>query len=153
MDRIANYGDVANVPNNGPQHVISPVRCTAPSESLESRIGRLECTVSRLSAAFSSFEGRSDCDLTNDLDESGSIGHLLTQVASSLKRIADHFDPPPPNLVGSTYIAGRLNCTTVWVADMARQGIIPASCVVQGTGNGKPWKFFRTRIDEWIKKR
>jgi hypothetical protein len=71
-------------------------------------------------------------------------------VADSLARIADALDPPPPDVVGSPYVAGRLGCTTVWVAEMARSGAIPASCVVPGTGNGKPWKFHRERIDRWL---
>lgn len=32
-------------------------------------------------------------------------------------------------------------------------GKIPTSCIVAGTGNGKLWKFYRVRIDAWIKKR
>jgi hypothetical protein len=71
-------------------------------------------------------------------------------IGIDLKRIADHFDPPPPDKVGSDYVASRLGCTTTWVADMVRRGEIPPHCVVPGTGNGKPWKFFRSRIDSWI---
>jgi hypothetical protein len=73
--------------------------------------------------------------------------------AIDLKRIADHFDPPPPDIVGSAYVASRLGCTTTWVADMVRRGEIPPHAVVPGTGNGKPWKFFRSRIDSWITSR
>jgi len=74
-------------------------------------------------------------------------------IATAIKRIADHFDPPPPDKVGSDYVAHRLGCTTTWVADMVRQGEIPVHCVVPGTGNGKPWKFLRSRIDSWIESR
>lgn len=74
-------------------------------------------------------------------------------IAASQKRIADHFDPPPPDIVGTDYISARLGCTAIWVTDMARNGQIPKSCVVQGTGNGKPWRFHRHRIDEWLAKR
>jgi hypothetical protein len=74
-------------------------------------------------------------------------------IGIDLKRIADHFDPPPPDKVGSDYIASRLGCTTTWVADMVRRGEIPPHCVVPGTGSGKPWKFFRSRIDSWITSR
>jgi Helix-turn-helix domain len=55
--------------------------------------------------------------------------------------------------VGSRYIADRLGCTTVWVAEMARSGEVPRHCVVPGTGSGKPWKFYRERIDAWIASR
>ena len=74
-------------------------------------------------------------------------------IGMDLKRIADHFDPPPPDKVGSDYVASRLGCTTTWVADLVRRGEIPPHCVVPGTGSGKPWKFFRSRIDSWITSR
>ena len=90
---------------------------------------------------------------TNGFDEGLSIGHLLDGIVGQLKRIADHFDPLPPPLVGSPYIADRLGCTTFWVTKMVRRGEIPVSCVVPGTGNGKPWKFFRSRVDDWLKTR
>jgi hypothetical protein len=74
-------------------------------------------------------------------------------VAFQLGRIADHFDPPPPDIVDTNYIADKLGCTTDWVAEMAREGEIPISCVILGTGDGKPWKFRRSWIDQWIELR
>ena len=59
-------------------------------------------------------------------------------------------DPAPPDLVDSAYIAKRLGCTTTWIADLARKGEIPNRCLVAGTGRGKPWKFHRREVDEWI---
>lgn len=70
-----------------------------------------------------------------------------------LKRIADHFDPPPPDTVGTEYVAKRLGCSQTWIADLVRRGEIPKSCVVQGTGDGKPWKFHRHLIERWIETR
>jgi hypothetical protein len=61
--------------------------------------------------------------------------------------------PPPKHKVDSSYVAERLDCTTVYVAEMARKGVIPNDCVVPGTANGKPWKFYRDRIDHWISSR
>jgi hypothetical protein len=84
---------------------------------------------------------------------SRSILALLSQMSFQLGRIADHFDPPPPDIVGTPYVANKLGCTTDWVANMARDGEIPISCVILGTGEGKPWKFRRTRIDQWIEVR
>ena len=153
MERTTHHGDAATAPNNGSRQTISPDNGSEPPESVEVRIGRLESTVARLMTANNSSENHSEFALRSGLGETGSFGHLLTEFTGQLKRIADHFDPPPPDLVGSTYIADRLGCTTVWVAEMARRGIIPTSCVVQGTGNGKPWKFLRVRIDEWLKRR
>lgn len=72
------------------------------------------------------------------------------EIVAQLRRIADHFDPPPANIVGTPYVAQKLNCTTVWVTEMIRLGHLPRNCVVPGTGNGKPWKFYRVRIDQWI---
>jgi hypothetical protein len=74
-------------------------------------------------------------------------------MADHLRRIADHFDPPPPDKVDSRYIADRLGCTTTWIADLVRKGEIPKRCIVAGTGNGKPWKFHRDLIDRWIETR
>jgi hypothetical protein len=74
-------------------------------------------------------------------------------VPEHLRRIADALDPPPPDVVGSPYVAQRLGCTTTWVSDLVRRGAIPSSCLVPGTGNGKPWKFYRSRIDRWIESR
>ena len=58
-----------------------------------------------------------------------------------------------PSVVGTPYVAGKLGCTTVWVSELARKGDIPKACVVPGTGIGKPWKFFRVKIDGWIAER
>jgi len=81
------------------------------------------------------------------------IAGCLGQIEHSLRRIADHVDPPPPNVVATDYVADKLNCTLVWAARMAAEGRIPRSCIVPGTGNGKLWKFYRARIDKWIEER
>jgi len=81
------------------------------------------------------------------------IAGYLGQIEHSLRRIADHFDPPPPNVVTTRYVADKLNCTLVHAARQAADGDIPRSCVVPGTGGGKPWKFYRSRIDQWIEQR
>ena len=85
---------------------------------------------------------------------------LLERVAFSLealavesKRIADQVAPEPGDVVGTPYLAQQLGCSVVWAAEMARNGQIPKSCIVPGTGNGKPWKFYRRRIEEWLIKR
>ena len=78
---------------------------------------------------------------------------LLADLALQLGRIADHFDPPPPDIVGTPYVAGKLGCTTDWIAMLVRDGGIPPSCLVPGTGNGKPWKFQRSGIDRWLEQR
>ena len=80
-------------------------------------------------------------------------GAFFAVIASSLKRIADHVDPPPPDIIGTDYIAEKLGLTKVWVAKMAAEGTIPRNCIVPGTGIGKPWKFYRSRIDPWIEMR
>jgi hypothetical protein len=77
----------------------------------------------------------------------------VSMIAKSLQRIADVLDPPPSKIVDSPYVADRLGCTTVWVAEMARRGQIPKNCIVPGTGNGKVWKFYRPLIDQWIESR
>ena len=77
----------------------------------------------------------------------------LTSIAANLARLADHLAPVPPSIVGTRYVAERLGCTTVWVAEMVRKGEIPRSCILVGTGTGRPWKFSKGRIDEWIASR
>jgi hypothetical protein len=92
-------------------------------------------------------------DLPSIQVPAAEIARHLAELVIEVRRIADVLDPSPPDLVDSGYVAGKLGCTTTWVADMARNGEIPRSCIVTGTGNGKPWKFHRTRIDEWIARR
>jgi hypothetical protein len=77
----------------------------------------------------------------------------LDSIAENLARIADALAPPTPDIVGSPHVAKLLGCTTVWVAELARRGEIPKNCIVPGTGNGKPWKFYRCQIDRWIESR
>jgi hypothetical protein len=78
---------------------------------------------------------------------------LLWIIAHSLMRIADAMAPEPEDIVGTPYIAKRLGCTTVWIAELVRRGDIPKSCLVPGTGNGKVWKFYREHIDRWLSSR
>lgn len=92
-------------------------------------------------------------DRTRLVDVLARIADSLERLQQDMVRIADHFDPPPPDIVGTPYIANRLSCTTVWVTEMVRTGAIPKACVVEGTGNGKRWKFHRKRIDLWIQRR
>ena len=93
----------------------------------------------------------------DDWIESRATGMSQTEMAqrivTDLRRIADRLDPPSPDKVGTPYIADRLGCTTVWITELIRKKEIPANCIVPGTGNGKPWKFYRERIDRWLKDR
>jgi hypothetical protein len=93
------------------------------------------------------------------LPENRSSSMLIESTAGtnrielSLERIADAVAPAPVEIIGTPEIAKRLGCTTVWVAEMARKGDIPTACVVPGTGNGKPWKFYREKIERWLEGR
>lgn len=84
---------------------------------------------------------------------SPAIVEVLAGIANDLKRIADHFDPPPPEIVDTPYIAERLGVTTTRIAQMVRSGDIPKTCIVAGSGNGRLWKFHRRRLEEWLAKR
>ena len=77
----------------------------------------------------------------------------IEQFTAASCRIADRVAPEPGDVVGTPHLAQKLGCTVVWAGEMARKGDIPKSCIVPGTGNGKPWKFFRQRIEEWLIKR
>lgn len=75
---------------------------------------------------------------------------VLDRLADAAEEIAHHLDPTPPEIVKSRYIAQKLGCSVKWVGDMARTGLIPKNCIVDGTGDGKQWRFFRPKIDKWI---
>ena len=107
------------------------------------------------------------CDVESVVDHievvADSDGHLPQdeaantliheRIASALEKLANHFDPPPPDIVDTGYVAGRLGCTREYVSQMAKGGAIPRNCLVAGTGWGKVWKFHRSRIDRWIESR
>jgi hypothetical protein len=107
---------------------------SARIDALENRLGRLEVALGPGSA-----------------DPPGNTDSL--SIPASLARIADALTPQVPDVVGTPYVAGRLGCTTVWVAEMVRNGEVPKTCLVPGTGHGKPWKFYRRKIDEWLASR
>ena len=81
------------------------------------------------------------------------IAAALEAIQMSHERIAEKLAPEPDAIVGTPYISKRLGCSTIWITDMVRTGKLPKSCIVTGTGNGKPWKFHRTKIEAWIKTR
>jgi hypothetical protein len=77
----------------------------------------------------------------------------VASIAGDLKRIADRLDPPPHDVVDTTYVAEKLGLTTKRIAQMALAGEIPSHCIVPGTGFGTYWKFFRSKIEPWIEAR
>lgn len=81
------------------------------------------------------------------------IAEALEAIQKPLERIAIQIAPEPSEIVGTPYISKKLGYTTVWIAEMVRTETIPRSCIVQGTGNGKPWKFYRRKIEAWIDSR
>ena len=87
------------------------------------------------------------------LTELKRIAVALEALCTEGKRIADHVAPEPGDVVGTPYLAKQLGCSVVWAGEMARNGQLPKGCIVPGTGCGKPWKFYRKRIEEWINKR
>lgn len=84
---------------------------------------------------------------------SGVVRHPEAAVDEFFRQLASGNHQKPPELVGSPYIAEQLGCTTYWVTKLVRQNQIPPSFVVPGTGNGKPWKFYRHRVDAWLNRR
>ncbi len=81
------------------------------------------------------------CDVESVVDHAevvpDSDGHLPQdeatntlvheRIASALETLANHFDPPPPNIVDTGYVAGRLGCTREYVSQMAKSGAIPST--------------------------
>ena len=78
---------------------------------------------------------------------------MLAAVQADLKRLADHFDPQPPDIIGTSFLAAKLGCTPTWIAQMVRSGGIPKGCIVPGSGKGRQWKFYRSRIEDWLASR
>jgi len=74
-------------------------------------------------------------------------------LVSEIRRIADHFDPPNLEVVGTPYIAERLGVTPKWVGDLVRKGEIPKSCICPKSGQGNYWRFWKKQIDKWIEER
>jgi len=56
---------------------------------------------------------------------------------------------PPSDIVDSPYLARQLGVTPTRITQMVRSGEIPKGCIVPGTGDGRPWKFYRRRTEEW----
>jgi len=86
-------------------------------------------------------------------DQLSRIATAVELLATCAQVIADSLSSATPGTVDTVYVAERLGCSTVWVAEQARSGAIPPHCVVPGTGNGRPWKFHRVRIDAWLRSR
>jgi hypothetical protein len=51
-------------------------------------------------------------------------GDVLLRIAVALERIAEHAAPQLPDKVGTPYVAKKLGCTTVWIAEQIRSGRI-----------------------------
>jgi hypothetical protein len=77
----------------------------------------------------------------------------LTSVAADVGRIANRLDPPPPDLVDTGYVAEKLGVSTKRISQLALAGELPAAAIVPGTGEGKPWRFYRSKVDPWIETR
>ncbi len=77
----------------------------------------------------------------------------IERCEEELRRIADHFNPPLTPIVGTDYIASRLGLTPERITQMTREGDVPPHCLVEGSGNGKPWKYHRRHVDAWLKSR
>src|SRR5690606_18486075 len=63
--------------------------------------------------------------------------YALGRIAEALERLADHFAPSPPDIVGTSYVAQRLGCTQVWITTLIREGDGPRSCVVPAQGTAR----------------
>jgi hypothetical protein len=75
---------------------------------------------------------------------------LKSDVVAVLRQISYALTPVEPELVGTDYIAAKRGCTVIYVAQMAREGKIPARCIASGNGDGDTWKFYREKVDEWL---
>jgi predicted DNA-binding transcriptional regulator AlpA len=76
------------------------------------------------------------------------LATAIEGIQAELQRINNRFEPP--EVVKSRYIAGRLGCSVKWIGDLARTGQIPKSCIVPGSGEGKQWRFYKSKIEKWL---
>jgi hypothetical protein len=83
----------------------------------------------------------------------GRIAVAIERLTDETRRLANHVAPAPGDIVGTPFLAKQLGCSVVWAGEMARDGRIPKHCIVPGTGNGKPWKFYREHVEQWLNKR
>jgi hypothetical protein len=74
---------------------------------------------------------------------------VILPLAAQLKRIADYLDQSRPEVVGTRYLADKLDVSTQWIADQIRAGKIPKNCIAGG-GDGRQWKLHRQQIDNWL---
>ena len=81
------------------------------------------------------------------------IAAAIDEVTAEMHRVANHVAPEPGDIVGTPYLAQQLGCSVVWAGEMARNGQIPKHCIVPGSGHGKPWKFYRRQLGDWLNKR
>lgn len=81
------------------------------------------------------------------------IAGPLASVATDVRRIANQLDPPPPDLVDTSYVADKLGVSAKRISQLALAGEVPAAAIVPGTGEGKPWRFYRSKVDPWIETR
>lgn len=86
--------------------------------------------------------------------ELAGIHAVLGSIANDMKHIRMKLAPGPEReIVGARHVADALGCSTQWIGEQVRTGSIPKSCIVPGTGSGKPWKFYKEHIDRWLKSR
>jgi hypothetical protein len=82
----------------------------------------------------------------------GIESEIAVDIRTLLQRITEHFTPQ--EVVGTDYVARRLNCTSQYVSRMANEGAIPKACIKVSSGERRQrWKFFRSEIDRWIEGR
>lgn len=92
--------------------------------------------------------------------DSSALVNLAKRIAVSLelgvaelRRLVDQVCPPPDAVVDTQYVATKLGVTIERISQLVRDQDIPSHCVVEGSGNGKPWKFHRRPIEAWIRNR
>jgi predicted DNA-binding transcriptional regulator AlpA len=120
--------------------------CLHHLDLMSERFDQIELRLAKLEAQAAQSSQR---------DEQPSISlESLTSIAADIHRLTTKIAPgPQDDIVGSRYVADCLGCTTQWIGEMVRNGDIPKPCMVAGTGGGKLWKFYKSRIDNWLKSR
>ncbi len=74
-------------------------------------------------------------------------------IARELRKLRRALRPAEPEIIGTPEVAKLAGVTTAAVRQWVESGAVPRNCIVPGSGNGTPWRFYRRRILKWLRTR
>ncbi len=79
--------------------------------------------------------------------------HADHVVARELRRLRRDLRPAEPEIIGTPEVAKMAGVTTAAVRQWVESEAMPGNCIVPGSGNGTPWRFYRRRVVKWLRTR